>query len=484
MKLINLKLCMLFLFVGVTGYSQKAEAPYIITNPSNYTKCVGESVTFTVVAGGYPNNYQWKKNGVNISGATGESYIINNITLGDAGSYTCFVYNGAGSVTSSPGVLTVNDIPNVTAQPENVILCEGIQNTEFSISATGTSLVYQWQVNTGSGWSNIITTGINPTYNNWNTSVLQLNNIIASNNGYQYRCIVSGICIPNATSNSALLTIRTVYQNEQICIVTVDTSIWKNKIIWEKTPGVGTESFNIYKEISYNNYNLIGNVTYNNPSYFTDSSSNPESHSDRYKISVIDTCNNESSKSAYHNTMNLIVSVFGSTMGLVWTEYETEDGSYIPDLYYIYKGPTPQTMSLLTTVSGSQNTYNDPNVFNFQYYLIGVSRDCNTNQAFSNKRDNGLVGINTASLTGTIFIAPNPMANTTTLTIPNFNTKTTEPLQIMDITGKVVKIINISNVKFDNNKAEIVIERGDLKPGVYFVELKTDRTYRGKLIIE
>jgi len=137
-------------------------------------------------------------------------------------------------------------------------------------------------------------------------------------------------------------------------------------------------------------------------------------------------------------------------------------------------------MTLLTTVTGSQNTYNDVNVFDLQYYMIGAHRDCNTDPAYSNKRDNGLVGVEALSLTGTILIAPNPMTNTATMTIPNFNnSKTIEPLQIIDITGKVVKSISISNVK-----AEIVIERGDMKPGVYFVELKTDRTYRGKLIIE
>ena len=86
--------------------------------------------------------------------------------------------------------------------------------------------------------------------------------------------------------------------------------------------------------------------------------------------------------------------------------------------------------------------------------------------------------------TGTILISPNPMTNTATLTIPNFNATTIELLQIMDITGKVVKSISTSSVKFDNNKLEIVIEKGDLKPGVYFVELKANRTYRGKLIIE
>lgn len=304
---------------------------------------------------------------------------------------------------------------------------------------------------------------------------------------------VTGYGASNCTdSDTIIVYVSDVFQNEQICLVTVDTITWKNMIMWEKTAGVATASFNIYKETSYNIYDSIGNVPYDSLSYFIDYFSVPESHGDKYKISVIDTCSNESLKSPYHKTMNLGLSNFGSTMYLDWDDYVDESGLYHPAKYYIYRGASPDNMQLLDSISGSFTSYNDLNIFDVYYYMIGVKKypPCNINgtgDAFSNKKDNStLVNINSNDLqAGTILIAPNPMTNATTLTIPNFNiSKTSEPLQIMDITGKIVMSISISNIKFDSSKTEIVIERGDLTQGVYFVELKAVRTYRGKLIIE
>ena len=283
-----------------------------------------------------------------------------------------------------------------------------------------------------------------------------------------------------------------VFQNEQICLVTVDTITWKNKIIWEKTADVATTSFNIYKEVSFNVYDSIGNVSYDSLSYFIDLYSVPESHGDKYKISVIDTCNKESVKSPYHKTMNLGLSNFGGTMYLNWDDYIDESGQYHPAKYYIYKGTTPNSMQLIDSISGSFTSYNDLNVFSIFYYMIGVKKypSCNINgteSAYSNKKDNSTyVNINSTDVqAGTILISPNPMTYFATLTIPNFTiSKTIEPLPIMDVTGKTVKKISISNIKFNNNKAEILIERGNLRSGIYIVEIKADRTYRNKLIIE
>lgn len=93
--------------------------------------------------------------------------------------------------------------------------------------------------------------------------------------------------------------------------------------------------------------------------------------------------------------------------------------------------------------------------------------------------------------TGTILIAPNPMTNTATLTIPNLKSESSSDfeIQILDLTGKVVR--NEPLIPFSHglspdkpSHAQITIERGNLKPGIYIVELKAGRTYRGKLIIE
>jgi len=84
-------------------------APSFTLDPVSQTVTVGANVTFTVVANGTPTpTYQWKKGGVDVSGAVSSSYSIIGVTLGSAGSYTCVATNTEGTDTSAAGVLTVN----------------------------------------------------------------------------------------------------------------------------------------------------------------------------------------------------------------------------------------------------------------------------------------------------------------------------------------------------------------------------------------
>jgi hypothetical protein len=83
--------------------------PTITTQPANKTVTVGKTAKFTVVAtGAAPLSYQWKKNGVNIAGATKASYNTPPTTATDNGSlFSVAVSNSAGSVTSNNAILTV-----------------------------------------------------------------------------------------------------------------------------------------------------------------------------------------------------------------------------------------------------------------------------------------------------------------------------------------------------------------------------------------
>ncbi|MBQ4805141.1 DUF5011 domain-containing protein, partial [Aquimarina sp. MMG015] len=90
----------------------------------------------------------------------------------------------------------------ITSSPSNHDDCEG-ESASFSISGTEISM-YQWQVNTGSSWSNI---SDNSNYSNSDTATLMVNNPTFSFNGYQYRCIAENTCGDQLTSNAATMTI-------------------------------------------------------------------------------------------------------------------------------------------------------------------------------------------------------------------------------------------------------------------------------------
>ena len=108
----------------------------------------GNSVTFGVVAtGSGPLAYQWQFNGMNIAGATQDSYTINTVHPADSGFYAVVVTNVAGSAKSSNAALVVNVPPAIVTQPQGASVMQG-ENITFSVVAVGsTPLSYQWVFN-------------------------------------------------------------------------------------------------------------------------------------------------------------------------------------------------------------------------------------------------------------------------------------------------------------------------------------------------
>ncbi|OIR08242.1 extracellular endo-alpha-(1-_5)-L-arabinanase 2 precursor [mine drainage metagenome] len=125
-------------------------APSITLPPSDVSVTAGSSATFSVSASGTPApTYQWRRNGVNIAGATGSSYTISSTTAGDAAAYSVVVANSVAAFQSQPAVLSVSAPagPAISVQPESQDVDAGTSYT-FSVTATGTgTLSYQWHFN-------------------------------------------------------------------------------------------------------------------------------------------------------------------------------------------------------------------------------------------------------------------------------------------------------------------------------------------------
>jgi len=120
-------------------------APSIATQPQAIKAVIGDYAFFTVKATGTATlYYQWKKNGVDIVGATDANLIFNSVTAGDAATYSVTVSNSAGSITSQSATLTTLTPPSISAQPASLSLQSG-QAASFSVTASGTGpLAYQW----------------------------------------------------------------------------------------------------------------------------------------------------------------------------------------------------------------------------------------------------------------------------------------------------------------------------------------------------
>lgn len=95
--------------VACGSNASPALAPAITTQPSNQSTRVGQTVTFTVVAGGTtPLKYQWMKNGTALSDATAAAYTTTAAVAADNGAiFTATVSNAMGSAMSNPVTLNV-----------------------------------------------------------------------------------------------------------------------------------------------------------------------------------------------------------------------------------------------------------------------------------------------------------------------------------------------------------------------------------------
>ena len=93
-------------------------APVIVNQPANTSVATGTTVTFAPYVTGSPApTFQWRKAGVNITGATLASLTIASVQLTDTASYDVVITNTLGTVTSSAAKLTVN--PANGAAPSN-----------------------------------------------------------------------------------------------------------------------------------------------------------------------------------------------------------------------------------------------------------------------------------------------------------------------------------------------------------------------------
>jgi hypothetical protein len=93
---------------GGEGSPLATTAPGIVSQPGSQFIVKGEPAVFSVEAsGGDDLTYQWRKNGINIPGATSEAYETPVDDQVDGDTYSVAVSNGAGTVVSSGAALAV-----------------------------------------------------------------------------------------------------------------------------------------------------------------------------------------------------------------------------------------------------------------------------------------------------------------------------------------------------------------------------------------
>lgn len=171
------------------------EVTNVNVSPANDSTCLGGNATLNVVAVGSELNYQWRKDGVDIPGATSATYNITGATGSDAGSYDVIVTGECGADTSGAGTLTIRSQTTIAAQPVSQVACPGSPVT-FTVGATGAgTLSYQWK----KGGNDI---------SGATSSSLVLSSVSAADAG-DYEVVVTGACGP-VTSTTVTLSLNDV----------------------------------------------------------------------------------------------------------------------------------------------------------------------------------------------------------------------------------------------------------------------------------
>ena len=140
--------------------------PTVNITVDNATPCQGDTVTFTANATS-ANTFQWRKDGIDIPGATSNTLVLTGVQGSDSGNYTCFVTNNCGSTLSNTIALGVTVQPqhlNITATPNPYCAVGDIVAITGVVSGADEYRL-QRSIDGGVTWTNIGGIVATPTFN-------------------------------------------------------------------------------------------------------------------------------------------------------------------------------------------------------------------------------------------------------------------------------------------------------------------------------
>ena len=112
---------------------------------------VGSSVEFRIGIGGLPTtaqvDYQWRRNGIDVTGGTSERLLLSNLSQADSGNYTVEVTTFAGTAESQGTSFTVAEPIQLLLNPDDQTVVAG-RSAYFAVVPFGAGpFEYQWSLN-------------------------------------------------------------------------------------------------------------------------------------------------------------------------------------------------------------------------------------------------------------------------------------------------------------------------------------------------
>jgi len=411
------------------------------------------STTLNVSGGVVPYTYSW-------SDGTSDS------TLSDAGAgtYSVLVTDNNSCMDSTKILINNPTGPKISLDTIKNAIC-GSHTGSIMITAMGGNTPYSFL------WSN-------------GAKTEDLTDVVAGT--YSVTVTDKSGCI--GTLNAEIT--KSTPVNQTICMVSVDSLLGKNKIIWNKDSISGVAAYNIYKETTEANvYKKIATVPVDAPSSYVDTLSNPLQRAWRYEISTVDSCGVESPLSAAHKTIHLSVIIgLDNVVNLIWDNYE----GFSYDTYVILRKVEFKNWTLYDSVPSDDNSYTDDTIENVNTKYAVIVRNPNNcwisdgvlkinegpySASISNLEDNRMKAdagnsLITEKLTS-LSVYPNPFSTSATLKYELLNTSNIQ-IELYDELG--VKIKELQNATLGAGAYQLTINSEDLHAsGLYYIRIIADK---------
>ena len=424
-----------------------------LANNQNLLACDTLSLSATATGAYPPFSYSWSPF---ISGQSHLNQVLNVSGIYSQTIYTVIVTDSIGC-SNTDSVIVTPQLTYPIAPHASLNGCEVSCNIIPNCN-------YQWVYNNGMyypyGKFDTLQNATSPSYS-------------ADSTGYYY-VIVSSALYPACSFRSDTI-YKSPYQGQTICITTLDSTNTYNLIVWEKTQGSGIKNFMIYKlSDSTSQYVLLGEQPFNHFSTFLDTTSRPSQYSSSYKISIVDSCGDESSLSPTHTTILLSANLgTGNTVNLSWNPYV----GFTYNNFEIWRSSNGGNMSLLATIANNTYAYidnNPPSQPNYQVQITNPNGCTPTRSLFdySTVRSNIVnptlsSGIRNISNSGGVMnVYPNPSDGNINVIIEG-NMNISARLIVIDVLGRLIKEQPV-DIKRGSNAINLDLSASN---GTYFIEL-------------
>ncbi|MBW8049315.1 MAG: T9SS type A sorting domain-containing protein [Cytophagales bacterium] len=297
----------------------------------------------------------------------------------------------------------------------------------------------------------------------------------------------------NGSTASDSVTVNIIAPLPQpICIITIDSTSTKNIIVWEKPVSpVHIDSIRIYRNI-LGSYTHIGSAFYNSLSVFVDTSNivDPQATSYRYKLSVIDSCGNESALGDFHETIHLLASPgTGNEINLTWDAYEGFTFNFYTILRYNQVSGNFDSLASVLSTNFTYTDWSPPQQGNVKYVIEVIPPSICTpslkatiyNSVRSNISNVDQPSyINQYLIFNSYFtIYPNPNNGQFKLKIDKHNNGNLS-IALYQINGKLIFSQSLPDRK---SKVSLPIDLSKYVKGIYYLQIVSDREVVTKKVI-